>query len=91
MMETDPLPASNGAATPAPVVAPPVQITRVNDRLSESLKLEHQLVKVSIRRLGAKPLLKGHKCCHSICESLSIKTMEITIHVELTSANEDIL
>jgi hypothetical protein len=54
MMETDPLPASNGAATPAPVVAPPVQITRVNDRLSESLKLEHKLVKVSIRRLGTK-------------------------------------
>jgi macrophage erythroblast attacher len=47
MMETDSVATTNGVTTPAPAAAPPSQASRVNDRLAESLKLEHQLIKVS--------------------------------------------
>lgn len=51
MMETDSVATTNGVATPAPAAAPPSQASRVNDRLAESLKLEHQLIKVPFEHL----------------------------------------
>ncbi|XP_024383272.1 protein MAEA homolog [Physcomitrium patens] len=51
MMETDNVATTNGAAAPAIAAAPPSQTSRTNDRLAESLKLEHQLVKVPFEHL----------------------------------------
>lgn len=49
MMETDIVVATtNGAAAPSPVATPPSQVSRANDRLADALKLEHQLIKVSL-------------------------------------------
>ncbi|XP_024364676.1 protein MAEA homolog [Physcomitrium patens] len=51
MMETDSEATANGAEPPAPAAAPLSQASRVNDRLAESLRLEHQLVKVPFEHL----------------------------------------
>lgn len=78
MMETDIVPTTNGVAAPAPPAAPPSQALRVNDRLADALKLEHQLIKVCV--ISYFHSSERQLLLHSLC-SLYIPLLLFMFHI----------